>query len=72
MHNPLNVKFVNAKQAKETYQYKDTKEKLHKTNAAIFPYIALQPLLGLGLPHKTPPFIPIFSSSPPSSYPQQL
>ena len=35
------------------------------------PYMALQPLPGLGLPHKTPPFIPNFSSSP-SSYPQQL
>ena len=27
MHGPPNVKFVNAKQAKETYQYKNTKEK---------------------------------------------
>jgi len=35
----------------------------------IHPYMALQPLPGLGLPHKTPPFIPIFSSSPPSSFP---
>ena len=33
------------------------------------PYMALQPLPGLGLPHKTPPLIPIFSSSPPSSIP---
>jgi hypothetical protein len=32
---PLNVKFVNAKQAKEAYQYKRNKEKLHRTNAAI-------------------------------------
>ena len=39
---------------------------------SIHPYVALQPLPGLGLPHKTPQFIPIFSSSPPSSYPQQL
>jgi hypothetical protein len=38
----------------------------------IHPSMALQPLLGLGLPHKTPPFISIRSSSPPSSYPQQL
>jgi hypothetical protein len=30
--------------------------------------MALQPLPGLGLPHKTPPFIFIFSS-PPSSFP---
>jgi len=36
MHGPLNVKFVNVKQAKETYQYKNTKEKLHKTNTAIW------------------------------------
>jgi predicted DNA-binding ArsR family transcriptional regulator len=34
MHGNLNVKFVNAKQAKETYQYRNTKEKLYKTNAA--------------------------------------
>ena len=34
--------------------------------------MALQPLLGLGLPHKTPPFVPICSFTPPSSYPQQL
>jgi hypothetical protein len=34
--------------------------------------MALQPLPGLGLPHKTPPFISIRGSSPPSSYPQQL
>ena len=38
----------------------------------IHPYMALQPLHDLGLPHKTPPFIPTFSSSLPSSYPQQL
>ena len=31
--------------------------------------MALQPLPGLGLPHKTSPFIHIFSLSPPSSYP---
>jgi len=29
MHGPLNVKFVIAKQAKQTYQYKNTKEKLY-------------------------------------------
>jgi hypothetical protein len=34
------------------------------------PCMALQPLPDLGLPHKTSQFIPIFSSSPPSSYPQ--
>jgi hypothetical protein len=35
MHGPLNVKFASAKQAKETYQYRNTKEKVYKTNAAI-------------------------------------
>ena len=34
--------------------------------------MALQPLSGLGLIHKTPPFIPICSFTPPSSYAQQL
>jgi hypothetical protein len=34
MHGTLNVKFANAKQAKETYQYRNTKEKVYKTNAA--------------------------------------
>ena len=36
MRGRLNVKFVNAKQAKETYQYKNTTEKLYKTNAAMW------------------------------------
>jgi hypothetical protein len=36
MHGHINVKFVNAKQAKETYQHRNTKEKLYKTNAAIW------------------------------------
>jgi hypothetical protein len=36
MHVSLNVKFVHAEQAKEKYQYKSTKEKLSKTNAAIW------------------------------------
>ena len=36
MRGHLNVKFVNAKQAKETYQYRNAKEKLCKTNAAIW------------------------------------
>ena len=31
MRGQLNVKFVNAKHAKETYQYRNTKEKLYKT-----------------------------------------
>ena len=36
MHGHTQVKFVNAKQAKETYQYRNTKEKLWKTNAPIW------------------------------------
>ena len=36
MHGPLNVKFVNAQQAKQTYQYNNTKQKLYKTNAAVW------------------------------------
>jgi hypothetical protein len=36
MHSHTKVKFVNAKQAKGTYQYRNTKEKLYKTNAAIW------------------------------------
>jgi len=36
MRGPLNVKFVNAQHAKQTYQYKNTKEKLYKTNVAIW------------------------------------
>jgi ribosomal protein L37AE/L43A len=36
MHDPKNVKLVKNKQAKETYQYRNIKEKLHKTNAAIW------------------------------------
>ena len=36
MHGHLNFKSVNAKQAKETYHYRNTKEKLYKTNAAMW------------------------------------
>jgi hypothetical protein len=36
MHGHMNVKFVNVKQAKETYQYRNAREKLYKTNAAIW------------------------------------
>jgi len=36
MHGPLNVKFGNAQQLKHTYQYKNTEEKLYKTNTAIW------------------------------------
>ena len=36
MHSPYNVKFINAQQAKQTYKYKNIKEKLYKNNAAIW------------------------------------
>jgi hypothetical protein len=36
MHGQQNIKFVSAQQAKQIYQYNNTKEKLHKTNAAIW------------------------------------
>jgi hypothetical protein len=36
MHGRMNVKFINAKQAKETYQQRNSKGKLYKTNAAIW------------------------------------
>jgi hypothetical protein len=36
MHGPGNIKSVNAKQAKETYTYKNIKRKLYKINAAIW------------------------------------
>jgi hypothetical protein len=32
----MNVKFVSAKQAKETYEYRNTREKMYKTNAPIW------------------------------------
>jgi hypothetical protein len=32
----MNAKYINAKQAKETYQYRNIKGKLYKTNAAIW------------------------------------
>jgi hypothetical protein len=35
MHGSENVKFANAQKAKQTYQYKNIKQKLYKTNAAI-------------------------------------
>jgi hypothetical protein len=35
MHGSENVKFAIAQQAKQAYQYKNTKEKLYKRNAAI-------------------------------------
>jgi hypothetical protein len=34
MHGTMNLKFISAKQAKEVYEYKNIKQKLHKTTAA--------------------------------------
>jgi hypothetical protein len=34
MHGNINVKFVSAKQVKEICQYRNTREKLYKTNVA--------------------------------------
>jgi hypothetical protein len=42
------------------------------TRCRIHPSMALQPLPGLGLPHKTPPAVSVRRSSPPFSYPQQM
>ena len=36
MHGTTNIKFIDAQQAKLAYQYKNTKTKLYKTNAAIW------------------------------------
>jgi hypothetical protein len=36
MYGENNIKFVVARQAKDVYQYKNIKEKLHRTNAAIW------------------------------------
>jgi len=36
MHGPLKIEFIDAKQAKETYQYENIKRKLYKVNAAIW------------------------------------
>lgn len=36
MQGPQNMKFINAQQAKQIYRYKKIKEKLYKTNAAIW------------------------------------
>jgi hypothetical protein len=36
MQGQQNVKFASAQQAQQISQYKNTKEKLHKTNAAIW------------------------------------
>jgi len=34
MHRHMNIKFINAKQAKEAYQYRNIKSKLYKANAS--------------------------------------
>jgi hypothetical protein len=36
IHGQQNIKFTNAQQAQPIYKYRNTKEKLHKTNAAIW------------------------------------
>jgi hypothetical protein len=36
MHGTTNIKFIDVQQAKLAYQYKNTKRKLYKTNAAIW------------------------------------
>jgi hypothetical protein len=36
MHGTTNIKFMDAKQASDTYKYKNTKRKLYRTNAAIW------------------------------------
>ena len=36
MLGTTNIKFIDAQQAKLAYQYKNTKRKLYKTNAAIW------------------------------------
>jgi hypothetical protein len=36
MHGTMNLKFANAKQAKETHEYRNIKQELHKTTAAIW------------------------------------
>jgi hypothetical protein len=53
-------------------KYSDDSKEDATSIFSIHPSMALQPLPSLGLPHKTPPFISIHSSSPPSSYTQQL
>jgi hypothetical protein len=36
MHGLYNIRFINAQQAKETYKYKNIREKLCKCNATIW------------------------------------
>ena len=35
MHGTINIKYIEAKQAKAIYQFKNSKRKLYRTNAAI-------------------------------------
>ena len=53
MHGENNVKIINAQQAKPIYQYRNIKEKLHKTNASIWFYKILK------IEHLTPNYIHI-------------
>jgi len=36
MHGTMSLKFIDAKQTKDIYNYKNTKRKLYRTNAAIW------------------------------------
>ena len=36
MHGTMNLKFIDAKQTKDLYNYKNIKRKLYRTNAAIW------------------------------------
>jgi len=36
MHGTMSLKFIDAKQAKDIYNYKNIKRKLYRTNAAIW------------------------------------
>ena len=36
MHGTINIKYIEAKQAKAIYQFKNSKRKLYRTNAAIW------------------------------------
>ena len=49
MHGPVVVQFVKAQQAKQTNQYKNTKENLYKTNVVFFFAVALRPTASHGL-----------------------
>jgi len=36
MHGPMNIKFIDAQQAKDLYQFKNIEIKLYRTNAAVW------------------------------------